>query len=322
MRATIGMSARKVYPYAMRVLAVLAVVLFSAGPVHGWGDDGHKVVGEMATRLLTAEQQRQVKTLVKAIQRPDGQRYAHLATACTLADSARSKARQQANAVRDGLTVTAARLAPWSRFAEMDRWHFLNLPRNARHLPEAACTDCVLSAIAFHRKQLADRTLPEAVRGEALALLGHWVADAHQPLHVAYEDDRGGNQVDRLSGIYPEARNLHDVWDNAILARGLAARGLRDWRAYAQTLARGIDPGERARWEAADPGAWAEESYVLVTGRDFLYCRWEEGHCRALGRARHLDAAYQARFQHVVEERLQQAAVRLARAIAEALRAP
>ena len=53
-----------------------------------------------------------------------------------------------------------------------------------------------------------------------------------------------------------------------------------------------------------------------------LYCRWEEGACRSLGKERQLTDAYQARFQPVAERRLQQAAVRLARAIAEALRQP
>jgi hypothetical protein len=306
----------------MRALAVLAAILLTAGDVRAWGDDGHKIVGEIATRLLPLEQQRQVKTLVRAIERPDGQRYAHLSTATTLADIARGKAREQAEAVRDGLTTTAARLASWSRFAPMDRWHFLNQPRDARHVPEAGCTDCVLLAIAFHRKQLADRTRPLAERGEALALLGHWVADAHQPLHVAYADDRGGNQIDRLTGIYPEARNLHDLWDSGILARGLASRGLRDWRAYAQALAGEIDATERARWANSDPRTWADESYALVTRADFLYCRWEDGSCRSIGRERILGSAYQFRFQHEAERRLQQAAVRLARTIAEALGSP
>ena len=306
----------------MRARVVVAAVLLSAGVARGWGDEGHKIVGEMATRLLSPEQQREVKTLVRAIERPDGQRYAHLATACTLADTARNKARDQAEAVRDGIQTTAARLAPWSRFAPMERWHFLNLPRDTRHVPESGCTDCVLQAIAVHGKQLADRTQPLALRGEALALLGHWVADAHQPFHVSYEDDRGGNRIDRLSGIYPEARNLHDVWDNGILARGQTARGLRDWRAYAQALAAEIDPADRARWETADARTWADESYALVTDPALLYCRWEEGTCRSLGKERRLTDAYQARFQPVAERRLQQAAVRLARTIADALGQP
>ncbi|HEX5042616.1 MAG TPA: S1/P1 nuclease [Candidatus Polarisedimenticolaceae bacterium] len=304
----------------MRSIAVLAALLLSSGAARGWGDEGHKIVGEIATRLLPLQQQREVKTLVRAIERPDGQRYAHLATASTLADTARARARAQAEAVREGVTATAARLAPWSRFAAMDRWHFLNLPRDARHLPEGTCADCVLSAIAFHWRQLADRTLSLQARGEALALLAHWVADVHQPLHVSYADDRGGTQIDRLSGVYPEARNLHDVWDNGILARGLARRGLRDWRAYAQALVTEIDPGDRARWEESHPRAWADESYVLATDEALLYCRWEDGTCRPRGRERDLTGAYQARFQPVAERRLQQAAVRLARTIADALR--
>jgi len=303
----------------VRLLAALAIVALSIGPAWGWGDEAHKIVCEIATGLLTGEEQREVKALVRALGRPDGERYAHLATACTFADTARAKAREQAEAVRQGLPAKAAKLAPWSRFAALDRWHFLNLGRGARHVPQEPCTECVLGAIAFHRKHLADRTLSPAARGEALALLGHWVADAHQPLHVAYEDDRGGNEIDRITGVYEGARNLHDVWDNAILARARTERGLRDWRAYARFLVSGIDPEDRKRWEAADPRAWADESYALATEDAFRYCRWEAGTCRALGRERHLGGSYQARFQPVMERRLQQAAVRLARTIRDAL---
>jgi hypothetical protein len=50
------------------------------------------------------------------------------------------------------------------------------------------------------------------------------------------------------------------------------------------------------------------------------YCRWEDDLCRSLGPQRALDASYQARFQPVVETRLQQAAVRLAKTISAALK--
>ena len=83
-----------------------------------------------------------------------------------------------------------------------------------------------------------------------------------------------------------------------------------------------VDPGTRARWEASDPRTWADESYRLATEDAFLYCRWGGGACRSLGRERRLEASYQTRFQPVVEERLQQAAVRLARTIKDALQTP
>jgi hypothetical protein len=276
--------------------------------VSAWGDDAHKIVCEIATTLLDAEARAEVKALVGALEPPDGQRYAHLATACTLPDAARWKA-------RDHERTGAAKLAPWARFRAFDRWHFVNVERDTRHVPPG-CTDCVLSAIAHHRARFADPALPPAERGEALAFLGHWIADVHQPLHVSYEDDRGGNKIDRLTGLYPEADNLHAVWDTGILSRAQAGR---HWRVYAGSLAAGIDARERVKWERGEPQAWADESYTIVTEEAFRYCRWKKGACRSIGRERHLNSDYQARYAPVVERRLQQAAVRLARVVAETL---
>jgi len=49
---------------------------------------------------------------------------------------------------------------------------------------------------------------------QALAFLGHFVGDVHQPLHVSYSDDRGGNQT----RIYyrGERTNLHAFWDRDV----------------------------------------------------------------------------------------------------------
>jgi hypothetical protein len=284
----------------------LAVVC--ATPVRAWNDDAHKIVCEIATTLLDAKARTEVKALVRAIERPDGQRYAHLATACALPDTARAKAREHERTGAD-------RLARWARFRKFDRWHFVNVPRDARHVPDE-CADCVLSAVAFHRARFADPALTLSERGEALAFLGHWVADVHQPLHVAYEDDRGGNSIDRLTGLYAESDNLHAVWDGAILSR---AQGGRHWRTYAGALAAGIEDAERAAWERGDVQDWADESYAIVTEEAFRYCRWKKGQCRFLGRERFLGPDYQDRWAPVVERRLQQAAVRLAKMISAGL---
>ena len=38
----------------------------------------------------------------------------------------------------------------------------------------------------------------------------HWVGDIHQPLHVSFEDDRGGNNI-QVNGQC--SGNLHATWD-------------------------------------------------------------------------------------------------------------
>ena len=76
---------------------------------------------------------------------------------------------------------------------------------------------------------------------------------------------------------------------------------------------------ERRAWSASGPVTWAAESYALVTGEPARYCRWTDGACRSSGPEVTLTADYQRRFEPVVERRLQQAGVRLAVLIEEAL---
>jgi hypothetical protein len=50
---------------------------------------------------------------------------------------------------------------------------------------------------------------------ESLMFLAHFVGDVHQPLHVGYEDDEGGNTI--IVHWYRRKANLHHVWDVSII---------------------------------------------------------------------------------------------------------
>ena len=67
--------------------------------------------------------------------------------------------------------------------------------------------------------ELTLSTATEWEQLESLKYLGHWVGDIHQPLHVSFEDDRGGNDVG-VSGTLCRW-NLHAVWDSCIIEQGL-----------------------------------------------------------------------------------------------------
>jgi S1/P1 Nuclease len=297
------------------VVAVGAVALLATTTAHAWSDDGHKIICRIATSVLDESDRREVERLARAYRAPDGTRFAHYAEACTFADTARSKARLFADAVRDGNSAAAARLAAWQRFGAFDAWHFINVPRTARVVHAANChDDCVLKAIATDRRVRTGASTQE--RAETLILLGHWVGDVHQPLHVSFADDRGGNDIDHIKGGFYSSRDLHAVWDTGIIAK---ARAGRDWSTYARDLMAMIDDGRRREWARSEPIDWANESYRIAIERDVRYCARAEATCRWEGRTRTLRASYQKQFQPVVEERLQQAGVRLAKLLAAAL---
>lgn len=93
------------------------------------------------------------------------------------------------------------------------KWHYLNVSRSAKEVTPSACPKegCVLSAIDEMYQRLKNSPKSD---WEALGFLGHFVGDIHQPMHVSYADDRGGN---RTKVYYDgEQTNLHALWDNTI----------------------------------------------------------------------------------------------------------
>src|SRR5262249_32700789 len=84
---------------------------------------------------------------------------------------------------------------------------------------------CLFTAIDKEMKVLSKSSNDKA-KLAALKFLGHWIGDLHQPLHVSFEDDRGGGKI-RESG--PCTVNLHSVWDGCIIEHKLAP-STEPWR--------------------------------------------------------------------------------------------
>ncbi|WP_461328028.1 S1/P1 nuclease [Bradyrhizobium huanghuaihaiense] len=98
--------------------------------------------------------------------------------------------------------------------------HFINLPQTAHELPPEGCpgeTPRALSAIENDSTVLGSKGKP-ADPLTALKFLGHWVGDIHQPLHVSFADDKGGNGIDvsgQCSGV------LHSTWDTCLVVKAV-----------------------------------------------------------------------------------------------------
>ena len=146
------------------LLSVLALIS-QCGNAHAWGDEGHKIVCEIAFRLTQPDTRAAVRKLIRSDTEFD--------------------------------TFSESRVFPdhpRKRASE----HFINLARNSQGLTSDDCPQaekCVLSAILNDSKILASKTAKKADRLLALKFLGHWVGDIHQPLHVSFEDDRGGDNI-------------------------------------------------------------------------------------------------------------------------------
>lgn len=286
---------------------LLVFALGSTRHVLAFGNDGHKIVCAIAVLLLDVKEQDEITRLTKVYKQPDGEKFNFYTQACTFPDKARRMA-------QDGVPG-------WTFFSQFNNWHFLNVPRDTKTIDPAHCgDDCVLKGIDHHAARLANKSLEEWKRAEAMFFLGHWIGDIHQPLHISFKDDRGGNDITPIHGNFYPSEHLHGVWDSGIIGRSFAAG---EWFAHATKLKDRITPEQRIAWLSGTPRDWAQESYTIATTDAVDYCKWEKGpdveSCNAEAHTRKLTAAYQKEFQDEMELRLQQAGVRLAAKLRAAL---
>ena len=77
-------------------------------------------------------------------------------------------------------------------------YHFVNIPLWANaYDPRRDCPEnrCIIPVIDSFERVLADTAASRNERAEALRFLLHLIGDLHQPLHVADNGDRGGNDT-------------------------------------------------------------------------------------------------------------------------------
>ena len=159
-----------------------------------WGQNGHRIVGQIANDHLT-------KTTQKAIQPLLGGDL--LAEVSTWADEMRS--------------------APepfWQK--ESTRWHYINVANpaefNAQHYQHAHGREEVkdiYGGILLCIAKLKDQQTPIADRQFYLRFLVHLVGDIHQPMHAGHAEDRGGNNI--ALTFFGRPTNLHSLWDTELL---------------------------------------------------------------------------------------------------------
>lgn len=150
----------------MRHILLALVMLFPiSSEAWAWGDEGHKVICEMAFRLAQPSTRAEIQRLIRTDTEFD-----RFSDACTWPDHPRKRAAE----------------------------HFVNLARDSNGLTSDICPgthECVLSAIRKDAAVLSSSSADDSAKLAALKFLGHWVGDVHQPLHVSFEDDRGGNNI-------------------------------------------------------------------------------------------------------------------------------
>lgn len=311
--------------FAMLFALCVAAILLLPAKAQAWGKVGHLTVCDLAYRNLTPT------------------------TRAAIGELLQSK--------HGGITVPGKGRMPDEHYSSFNYGcleedvlprrhpddHFINVARSVTAIGDADCPgtgECILAGITRDLALLKDRSRSREDRVFALMAIGHWIGDIHQPLHVSFADDRGGNGIDaKLAGKCGTSKyrpdNLHAIWDNCLLEAGMFERVRKradykkSWSAYTITY-RAVDTlqanttlAEEQAMVGTDPVPWANESFQITRSPEILYCTQIDGTCRysptdatrpggAPKRLQAIDQAYLQRFDEVAQERVRHAGFRLA----------
>jgi len=163
----------------------LTVLLFISIPAQlfAWGKKGHGIVAEIAFAFLDSNTKQNVR---------------HYLGSTTI---------EEASTWMDEMRGD-------HQYDYMKSWHYVNIDKGTQY--EATKEPNVINALNKAIDNLSRKeNLSDAEIKTNLMVIFHLVGDMHQPLHVGYRSDKGGNdiQVKYLGN----SDNLHRVWDTEII---------------------------------------------------------------------------------------------------------
>lgn len=145
---------------------------------------------------------------------------------------------------------------------------------------------------------------------EALLFLSHFMGDIHQPMHVGFTSDEGGNTIELR--WFRHKSNLHHVWDREIILTALADYYEKDMDLLQQDLERnftdqGIWSDDVSSWRDCDDLLSCPNKYALESIN--IACKW--GYKGVKSGETLSDDYFESRLP-IVMKRITQGGVRLA----------
>lgn len=221
----LGVTMRRVGHLVFGIVAVWPPLVPSAA--WAWGEVAHRVICEIAFQELNDTARRGVVRLIKG-----DPEFRLFADSCIWPDHPRKRARER----------------------------FINVPRSFSRFSDELCpiaNACVFTAIR-HDLGVLKNSQDNAAKLDSLKFLGHCVGDIHQPLHVSFADDLGGNKIKEQGA--PCQFSLDSVWDTCIVNATFGT----DVRAIGAQLWEQITDAEREKWRRVPLHGWANESFEIT----------------------------------------------------------
>ena len=283
-------SVPKLYHLFVRLFFALTVLSFdfTGKPtkgillVYAWGSVGHRVVANLALSYVSNESKAKLQKYNKAM---------NVSSLVDIADWADSFSRQYVN--------------NWSVDC-----HFLECTSN--HESEEQCYQewernclngcCVTNAIKnytailrdpYHDTEYGYHVSPNKIQNvyngklsiydftaDSLKFLVHYIGDIHQPFHVSFSDNSGGNYV--KVQFLNESTVMHRLWDTDLITYWEINNGgciekdpiykneCNGWKQLSEYIQNSVLSGQRGQdnidnWrKVTNPIDWAKESHQLV----------------------------------------------------------
>ncbi len=288
------------------VTSLTIILLLTFCPTSfAWGENGHAIVAQIASKLLTTKANNEIDDLLH-----DGE---SLVSVATWADGLRG-------------TFNDPGVRP-----ETPLWHFVDIPLNKNYDPIRDCSEtpngsCAISALVAFQEVLSKtrRGYYGNSRYEALKFIVHFVGDIHQPLHCVDDKDAGGN-FKKVVWLDGSDWKLHGIWDDAILSENMKRANFVNEIKYANSLFAGLTQAEKNQATPSSSSTptvvkrsviegWATEAHAIANNA------YSDIGQKDSNQRYHLDEPYYTNHKKQVDDQLKMAGVRLARILNENLR--
>jgi len=224
-----------------------------------WGKQGHEIVATIAYTLVDTNIKKEVIKYLDGIT---------VAEAGTWMDDVRSD----------------------HKYDFMKSWHYVNIEKGQQYV--ATKEPNLINELNDAIEKLEHKsTLSNEEIKRNLLLVFHLVGDMHQPLHVGYGIDKGGNDIQVKYLTKPA--NLHRVWDTEIIeSEHISAN-------QCLLLTKNFDDDEIKQLKTINVEKWVYEPRALLSG---VYSLPEDNT---------IDQAYIDKNKKIIETQLLIAGIRL-----------
>lgn len=212
------------------LLLTIGFVIVSISSFAWWGQNGHRIVGEIANSYLSNKARKAIREILGN---------ESIAITSNWADFIKSD----------------------SSFNYLSPWHYINVKQGLSQsdFNIVLQNDTVIDAytrLNFLITELKNQQLPPEKKQMYLRLLIHIAGDIHQPLHVGRLEDLGGNRIRVL--WFGDSTNLHSVWDEKLIeSQNLS------YSEYVKAINH-TTKEQRKQWQEQPMNEWFFESYQLA----------------------------------------------------------